>query len=270
MEKELSVDEIKKYELEILKNVHEYCVAHDITYVLIAGTLLGSIRHKGFIPWDDDIDIAMPRPDYEKFISTYKDDIYIAKSLERNKDFVFTFCKVEDTRTVLIENKTNKSKIGINIDVFPIDGLPADRRLAEKHAEKSLFYKKLIMLKQMKFRKDRSIKKNVFLLFSKIALLPFTYRFLTKELIRISKKYDYNESDNVAVLVWGFGVEEIMGGSGVLERHLSPFEDSSFYIAKNYEEYLINRFGDYMQLPPLEQRKTHHGFVAYYSGRTEN
>ena len=264
MSTQLSFDEIKGIELAILKDVHEFCVSHEITYILIGGTLLGAIRHKGFIPWDDDVDIAMPRPDYERFISTYKRERYIAKSIETCDDYVFTFCKVIDTYTKLIENKTNQSNIGINIDIFPLDGLPSKIEEAEKHANKSLFYKKLITLKQMRFRKERSIKKNCILALSKVALLPFSYTYLTKLAIKHSKKYTYDESDITANLSWGFGVDEIMHRAGIADRFLMPFENTDFYVPRNYEEFLKNRYGDYMQLPPVEQRTTHHGFTAYF------
>lgn len=269
MKVKLSVDEIKSYELDILNNVHDFCVENKINYILIGGSLLGAIRHKGFIPWDDDVDIGMPRLDYERFVSLYKDERYIAKTIDNCDDFVFTFCKVVDTYTELIENKTNQSNLGINIDVFPLDGLPLNQKDAVRHAQKSLFYKELIMLKQMRFRKERSIKKNIFLALSKIALLPFSYRYLTKILIKHSKKYQYNESDYIANLSWGFGKDEIVHSSGVGERYLSQFENAEYFIPSNYEEFLSNRYGNYMQFPPVEQRISHHGFEAYYCGENK-
>ena len=125
-----------KIELNILSDVHDFCIANGIHYILFAGSLLGAIRHKGIIPWDDDLDIAMPRPDYDRFVATYQNNRYIVKTIDNSEDFVFTFSKVIDNSTVLIENKTEQSKIGINIDIFPLDGLPGDEDEAEKTAEK--------------------------------------------------------------------------------------------------------------------------------------
>ena len=265
----LSVDEIKKIELDILKNVHLFCEENDIIYILTGGTLLGAIRHKGFIPWDDDIDIAMPRKDYDKFISTYSDERYLAKSIDNSKDYIFTFCKVVDTKTVLEENKNNASNLGINIDIFPLDGLPNGRRKAILYAKISLLYKDLISIKQMKFRKGRSAKKNLVLLLGKIILAPISYESLNKWNINYSKRFDYSHSDYVANLSWGFGEDEILSRKGLLNRQLVPFEDTEFFISKNYEEFLVNRYGDYMQFPPEEQRKSHHGFKAYYRDQAD-
>ncbi len=262
--KELSAEEIKSIELNILTDVHNFCEQHGILYFLIGGTLLGAIRHQGFIPWDDDVDIAMPRPDYESFISNYSSRWYEVKSIERTNNYVFTFAKVEDTKTVLIENKTNKSNIGVNIDVFPVDGLPNDIEKAKKYADRSMRYKKLITIKQIKFRKGRSTAKNAVLAFGKIALLPFSYKRLTKMAIRYAKRYDFDNSDHVANLSWGFGKAEILSKAGVLKRRLVTFQNRQFYITENYEDYLINRFGDYRKLPPEDERKSHHLFKAFY------
>ena len=262
--RELSIEEVKQLELDILKNVHRYCEERGLIYVLIGGTLLGAIRHKGFIPWDDDIDIAMPRPDYEKFIKEYSDDRYEVKSLEYSDGYIFTFAKVIDSKTILIENKTNKSDIGINIDIFPLDGLPNKKADAVKYANNSMTYKRLITLKQMKFRRGRSVVKNLTLACGKIFLAVFSYKSLTLMAVKYATRYPYNNGDCVANLSWGFGKAEMLDRDGINNRHLVPFEDTEFYISENYEDFLVNRFGDYMQFPPEKDRKSHHLFKAYY------
>ncbi len=260
----LTVEDIKKEELNIMKSVHRFCADNGIRYVLIAGTLLGAARHKGFIPWDDDIDIAIPRPDYDRFIATYRDDRYIAKSMEHSDDYVFTFCKVTDTKTELIENKTHRSKLGVNVDVFPLDGIPADKEAAERHARRAVLWRDLIMLKQMKFRKGRSLKKNGILALSKATLAPISYRRLTELAIKHARKYPYDASGLVGNLSWGVGAPDFVDRIQISDRILAPFEDAEFYIPRNYDKILRDRYGDYMQFPPVEQRVTHHGFTAYY------
>ena len=120
--KEIGLKELRDLQLDILQNVHDFCVAHGIHYSLAYGTLLGAIRHKGYIPWDDDIDIAMLRPDYEKFMREYKDEVYRFCECRLDKDIHIGFGKVEDTRTIIIEAGNTKN-LGVTIDVFPIDDL---------------------------------------------------------------------------------------------------------------------------------------------------
>lgn len=262
--KELSINEIKEIELNILQDVHNFCEQKGILYILIGGTLLGAIRHKGFIPWDDDIDIAMPRPDYNRFIKEYKSPNYEIKTIDNCSDYVFTFGKVVDNSTILIENKSNKSNLGVNIDIFPIDGLPSNIKKAEKYADNAMLLTKIIILKQMKYKKSRGIKKNVFFIIGKILLLPFSYRRLTKIAINHSLKYRFENSSIVANLSWGFGRKEILNKDRILKRKQITFENQEFYISENYEDYLKNRFGDYMQFPPEEERISHHQFRVYY------
>ena len=126
--KELTIEELKEVELNILKDVAKFCEINKIQYFLCGGTLLGAIRHKGFIPWDDDIDIAMPRADYERFFKLYNgnNSRYKADSLENNNNWHMSFGRVGDINTVLYEHtlKNKYKKYHAFIDIFPVDGLP--------------------------------------------------------------------------------------------------------------------------------------------------
>lgn len=123
--KKIETEEMKKLELDMLIDVAKFCDENDIRYYLSGGTLLGAVRHKGFIPWDDDIDISMPRPDYLKFVSTYNgsSEFYQVQSIENNDKYWRTFAKVFDTRTYLKEDaiRMPKDGNGVFIDIFPID-----------------------------------------------------------------------------------------------------------------------------------------------------
>ena len=262
--KELSTEEIKRIEIEILSNVHDFCVENGIRYILFAGSLLGAIRHKGIIPWDDDIDIAMSRPDYDRFVTAYQDERFIVKTIDNCDDYIFTFSKVIDTKTILIENKTEQSEIGVNIDIFPLDGLPGDAEEAAIAADKSLRYKNLISIKQMKYRKGRRFSKNITLFFGKLALLPFSYRRLNELAINYAKHYPYEDAKYIANLSWGSGKRGLMKKEWVLNRSLVSFENIKCYIPDCYDEFLTRRYGDYMTPPPVEERKSHHMFKVYY------
>jgi lipopolysaccharide cholinephosphotransferase len=129
--KKIENDELKELQLDMLKNVAEFCKERGIQYSLAFGTLLGAVRHKGFIPWDDDIDICMPRPSYDRFVQEYEDSegIYECLTFEKDNKFLFPFAKVSDRRTVALEQARfvdKYSKLGVNIDIFPVDGARTD------------------------------------------------------------------------------------------------------------------------------------------------
>ena len=144
--KKLSKEECKKISLNILLDVTKFCDEHDITYFLACGTLLGAIRHKGFIPWDDDVDIMMPRPDYNIFIDTYTSDTY--KVLKPCEGLLY-YAKVYDTNTIKYEKGTDYKKnkpYGVDIDVFPLDGIVNDSKIIEKLYRKECFLEMLLRL----------------------------------------------------------------------------------------------------------------------------
>ena len=134
MERRITIEELKRVQLEILDMVTQFCDANGIRYWLDSGTLLGAIRHKGYIPWDDDIDLGMLREDYERFVSVFNEsnDRYRVLSFEWNPDFGFPFAKVCDTTTVLYEPDERGRKMAINIDIFPYDRAPDDDAVANE------------------------------------------------------------------------------------------------------------------------------------------
>lgn len=118
--------EIQLKLLDMLKWFHEFCIENKLRYYALGGTMLGAIRHKGFIPWDDDIDVGMPREDYDKMIELVidkQDEKYRLEKPLQNKDFVYQYCKLYDTSTTLVENTRYKTKRGVYLDIFPLDGI---------------------------------------------------------------------------------------------------------------------------------------------------
>lgn len=264
MSKELSKRQIREIQLEILESIHSFCQDKSISYVLWAGSLIGAIRHNGYIPWDDDIDIAMPRPDFNRFMNEYRNRRFVANCITKDQEFCFTLGKVYDTQTTLIENKYYRSNIGVNVDIFPLDGLPDDNKKRVLHSKRIMRYKALIELKQMRFRKGRGIWKNLFLLVCKLILIPISYRKLTLNMNRLVCKYSFENCNIVANLAWGIGEKESIPKELIKDRDLKDFEGKQFYIPHNYDEVLRNRYGDYLVLPPESQRISHHGFKVYY------
>lgn len=264
---EINKVELRKIQINILDKVAAFCEQQNIRYSLYGGTLLGAIRHNGYIPWDDDIDISMPRPDFEKFINTFHliEDSYLKiHDLRLNKKYPYPFVKVSDEATIFNENYNINYKIGVNIDIFPIDGLPLSEKASDKIFKKSEFYRNLIELKRIRISKERSIHKNGFLLLARIILLIVTLPYLLNRIIGLTTKYNYEHYNFIGNIVWGYGSKERCSKSVYSDYVFHDFEEKEFKIMIGYHEYLSNVFGDYMQLPPKEKQVAHHSFNAFY------
>ncbi|MDU5108231.1 LicD family protein [Clostridium sp.] len=261
--KELNVEGIRKIQLQILKNVSEYCDKNNIRYSLAYGTLIGSIRHKGYIPWDDDIDIAMPRPDYDNFIINFNGCIkdYSVHAAEIDSNFLYTFAKVSYDNSILIEETNIKYDIGINIDIFPIDGLPIDDN--KKVMKKQNLYRNLANFKNVKLSYSRSIFKNIFLLLGKILLLWLPLKTINTKMIDNSKTYSFENEDYCCNISTGLMANKPIPRKYLEEYIEYAFENEKFNVSKFYDQWLLSIYGDYMKMPPKEKQVTHHKYKAY-------
>ena len=262
--KELSCEEIKSLQLEILQSVHDFCEENGIRYVLWAGTLLGAVRHNGYIPWDDDIDIAMPRADFDKFFQEFHHKRFIAKCIDCDPTFLFTFGKVCDSETELIENKLHRTSIGVNIDVFPLDEIPNDNTKRKIFCKRVILNQKFIEIKQILINKNRVFYKNIILLLGKALLFFVSYKTLNKTHVKLIRKYAGNNEDMICNLAWGIGEKEAVFKNTVIDRKKHLFESSKFYIPKSYDDVLRRRYGDYLTLPPEPKRISHHNFKVFH------
>ncbi|WP_150269424.1 LicD family protein [Paenibacillus tepidiphilus] len=261
----IELEEMKKIELSILKHVHNFCELHDLKYFLAGGTLLGAVRHEGFIPWDDDIDIIMPRSDYMKFLQLSKGGIgdqLEVLSMYNSKEYMYSFAKVIDNRTELIENDISNKSIGVYIDVFPMDGLPSTIKDSDKFFKKMKIYQNIRLLIIHNYKKDS--KKMPLKILSKFFLITMGYEWILKKIDRFSSKYIYEDSDFVAVSVAGYGRKERIEKKYCTELKKMRFEDDFFYVPVYYEKYLKNLYGDYMKLPPENNRVSHHRYKAFW------
>ena len=263
--KTIEVDEMKRIQLLILIDVANFCEENGIRYFLAAGTMLGAVRHHGFIPWDDDIDISLPRPDYNRLINEYKNRRYVLHCWDNERDFLCPYTKIEDPETVLIDNLDFGKSIGVNIDVFPVDGLPNGRVNIDKTVllMKSLWG--LVVCSTVKDISRRSrIKKFEIRLMRKIYKLTRSQSFVTGLTVKTAQRCPFDQSDKVAVLVWGYGKKEVVPRCAASEYIKVKFEGHTFNISKFYDVYLNSIYGDYMQLPPENERINKHHFVAYW------
>lgn len=268
MRKIESVEELKEIQLSILLKIHEFCVDHDIHYSLSCGTLLGAIRHKGYIPWDDDIDIQMLRSDYNKlqqeFPKVYKDISLF--TLERVPEWTRAYGCAFDTRTIEVEDLSGQTEgVGVGIDVFPIDKVPDDEKEWLSYNRKRTFWQNVYFIKAMRWSAKRSLKNNLFMCLAKCAVVFMSLNDIAKRIDRLSQKYNSTDSRYVYENCQGI----TKGSNRYLLDDFSEyidcvFEGHSLKIVKGYDDNLKNLYGDYMKLPPVDQRTSTHTFTAYW------
>lgn len=253
--------EMQKIQLDILNDIHQFCTANNIRYSLAYGTLLGAVRHKGYIPWDDDIDLIMPREDYERFIKEYKSDCNEVLDLSKSDVCKELFVKVSRKNTIMKDCLLGRKLWGINIDIFPIDNIMDNyKELLDKYhkLEKKLYrfcpYYKGSEHKKISLFLKNIIKRIVF-------LYPYNILRIKKQindLIRTSEK-----TTKAGLLLNGYGENEFFD-KGLFENYSTILFEGKYYnTISDYDKYLSQIFGDYMQLPPEEIRKSHHLYNAY-------
>ncbi len=262
MGKEIKVEELKKIQLDILIQVAEFCDQNGLRYFLAGGTLLGAIRHKGYIPWDDDIDIAMPRADYQMLLTSFKSQNLEIISSELNRDCPYPFAKIYNKKTQLIELSDIKFDIGINIDIFPLDFFPDDLHESEKLVKRIRRLKYVLGAKVIVLVRRRSLLKNTILLFAKCLCSPINYRNIIQKMVKHSQTY--KETNYMGIAIWGYGMKERVPKEVFKDYTEVEFEGRKFKAPIGYDQWLGHVYGDYMQLPPEEKRCTHHAFNAWW------
>lgn len=256
-----SSQELKSILTDILIDVDDFCKKNNILYYLAFGTLLGAVRHNGFIPWDDDLDIMMPRDDYERFINSYCSPKYKCVHLGNDSKYFYPFAKVYDVDTVIIEDIMFSSEFGVYLDIFPIDGVP-DKK-THNYLRKPILLQKVLRHKYSPISRPRNKVKKVLIHITKLLLKPFSPHYIAKKINDSACLFSYNDCQNVGVLVWGYDYKtfkrSMLGkGTGML------FENNTFIVPNDYDEILKSIYGDYMVLPPVEKRVSVHCFKAFY------
>lgn len=280
--KKITSKEMKSIELNILKDVAKFCDSNQLRYFLCGGTLLGAVRHHGFIPWDDDMDIAMPREDYKKFLMIYNREKskYQVSAIENNQNWHMPFARVEDLNTILFEKtlKQKYRKLHVFIDVFPIDGIPDSPKIERNFMLKQKFLGIIVNASSFCFFPSRhysdskethiSLKNSVRTFMKYIAILLFSFvntQYIIRKMNTNAEKYVLEKTKDIGltVFVWNWTFEKSSNHS-FKERKKFKFEDSEFWGPAGYDEYLTRTYGDYMTPPPLENQVSHHNFEAYF------
>jgi len=268
---DINIEDVQKVQLEILIEFDRICRKNNIKYQLFAGTLLGAIRHKGFIPWDDDIDVCLLRIDYEKFIECCKIDLksnYFLQYYDSDEKAILQFAKIRKNNTIFT-NKTYQNTgmhNGIYIDVFPLDNVKPD---SFKGKLQSKLFNLLYIINSSRMKNRAIYAKNRF---NRAIRLMFCYilKIVPKKSIDklIQKTLCMFENENTKY------VNHLTNGASKqrLEKYLrkkntfynieyAEFEGHMFPIPENYHEVLTRNFGNYMELPPEEKRYSHHGII---------
>ena len=260
------IREIQQMELGIMEYIHEVCQKIGVKYFLAYGSLIGAVRHKGFIPWDDDMDICMLREDYEKlqdYLITNPDERYEVMSYKNNLNYVYPFMKVQDNQTYLLEEDVRiDSNMGIYVDIFPVDGYEDDSVFKDKMT-------RLIKKRQLSCYTFKGITNTKSLLNSLIRYISVIIFYFTNtnkyirgidELAQSRKVDDYELVD---YLIYKDMNKPVWKREWLKQTITGVFEGKEFVIPKNYHEILTSDYGDYMQLPPVELRFSHHDFQLW-------
>ena len=259
--KQLTNNDLQRLSLEILKEVHLFCEKQNIRYSLAYGTLLGAVRHHGFIPWDDDIDIYMPRPDYERFFKLFESDNLVAVHESDSYIAFGRVCDIKKTVAKTVLPWTKIENLGVWIDVFPIDGIGDEKsafsqtildldcilskQLAARRALPGVFsQKKLVdMLKQL----CRKIKYH-----------SLDINKINQSIKKICSQYSYESANHCSQLACSGNKDKEFFEKAIFEAYTElDFEGEKLMAVKDWDTVLKMNFSDYMQLPPVEQRVAH-------------
>ena len=258
--KTINLDELKSIQIDLLQKTTDFCEKNGLRYFLCGGTLIGSIRHKGFIPWDDDIDIAMPRPDYDIFVKSFNKPLnyFQVVDLTTNPDYAYPFAKVYDNRTILKELHYPGDTFGVNIDVFPADGVKSTRQI-----KNIMLLRKILNTKRANYY-HRTVLKKIVNTLGKLLLLPFSAHKIATWIDSEARRYAFCSVPSAGLIANPLGIGEKVDKSVFNSDVYQEFEGHKYRVPVGYDTWLRSIYGDYMQLPPVEHRVTHHTFEAYW------
>ena len=259
--KEMTLEDIQSVSLNILKDVHAFCESHDINYSLAYGTLLGAIRHKGFIPWDDDVDILIPRPDFERFCQEYKSSCGYELYTPEYGNIFITYARVCDNEhtTVNTNRPWSTKTTGVWVDIFPLDGLPSDKMdflgLVKQIRTIQKTIDRLRTGRYLKLSESIDLRNFLFCLAKRVLYYKYDINDLLHQHIQLIKGNRYEDADFCGQLcVMDYPEKEHNPKENFNHFIKVPFCDSEFYIMNGYDNVLKQYYGNYMELPPKEKR----------------
>jgi lipopolysaccharide cholinephosphotransferase len=273
---EKDVRKVQLLQLKIAKEIKRICEKNNIKYFLMAGSMLGAIRHGGFIPWDDDMDIGMERGEYEKFLKAVESDLgseFYMQTWDKEEHYAYPFGKMMLKDTVWLEKVVKDVKIthGIYVDIFPYDAIPNSDMERNRQNKKHIFYRQLLLAinKYDAFTYKKGYKKAVFAM-----LRGFSFLFSNTRIKENYKKVIAEGHRSDSEDYFAFGIPYTYA-KGQMKRewveNLKPiqFEDDFFLAPKDADAYLSFLYGDYMTPPPIEKRTNYHGIIDVDLGKYE-
>lgn len=250
----MEINQLKNIQLNILREFIRICEENELQYYLVGGSAIGAIRHKGFIPWDDDIDVGMPRKDYNRFLEIAQEslpDYYFLQTYETDPEYLANFAKIRDSRTTFIESSMRNRKInhGVYIDVFPLDYYP----------ETNVKWFRMVELLQnarlsKEFSSTASFKMRIMQSVAGV-LFPSIEETLRK---RDKHIQSIKNSSLLTNFCGAWGDREIVPADFMGNGTTAVFENITVLVPEKYDAYLRKIYGDYMSLPPVEKRVGHH------------
>lgn len=269
-----NIDLLHKVDLDIVKAVVKICDKHGLTYYMLGGTMLGAVRHKGFIPWDDDIDLGMPRDDYEKLLKIAPTEL--PKELKvvnyRNTpNYQYYITRILDTETKVIEERIgNENKYtNASIDIFPIDGTPNNSLLRKIYFFRVLYHRALMSLCYKdsidRKRKRGFAEKILLFVMEHLPVEKITTPYKQKcKIDKLLRKQSVSKSDYIGNIMGAYRTREIVPKEFYGSGKMYQFEDVELRGLEQYDNYLKYTYGDYMALPPEDKRKTHFKIIEIH------
>jgi lipopolysaccharide cholinephosphotransferase len=262
---EQKLRKVQMIQLELLLDLDRFCKENDIHYNLIFGTLLGAVRHKGFIPWDDDLDVGMTRENFEKFTNLYKSDSYFLQNYKTDSHYYRQFSRLRKNGTLFVQNLYKDLAVhhGIFIDIFPFDGIHPNCILEVLRYKVINFMEKINKIRNHDISADKNLfKKIVMRLIQSTSVIIKKPTFDKWQTALIAFKPS-NKSTYITNLTLNPYKERVKWNlikkTDFLNSFNLEFEGHLFPVPKIYHQYLTQIYGDYMQLPPIDKRKPHHG-----------
>lgn len=271
---EIKEDELKRIEIEILNVFDTFCRKNNLIYSLAGGTLLGAVRHKGFIPWDDDIDVVMPRSDYERLLSLANNLPYpyevVSIWTENNpqKPYPYTFAKILDSRTYMLEQPNVLDyETNVYIDIFPLDGHPdsiSEISKRYKFVQKKIKWNWIVNNSFYLKKNNKNYVKQAGLWMLNVVRSILPNNYISKKLDKYCQEYLVENSDKIGCIVAGYGECEVMNKEAFFPVSEITFEGKKYMCMNQPHVYLSQLYGDYMQLPPVEKRKKSHNNIVWW------
>ena len=262
---ELSLEqkrEVQKLEVYILKEINRICTKYNIKYMAGYGTLIGAVRHQGFIPWDDDMDLCMLREDFQRFKTACLKEFgneFFYQSNDTDPEYFLLYDKIRLNGTMFRETHVAKYNInhGVYIDIFPIDYLPRKKMQWFLQYYGFHFFRTGVMAKYMMLDARKGKKRALFTIL-RLLYAPFSLQFLYNKAQHFAMKYDGKKSPYASNFYTPFRKKDIFKTSLYTNTRNVDFEDTQISIPDDYHTMLSKLYGDYMKLPPVEKQNTRH------------